>query len=89
MLVSQNLGFVSQKLEFGSQILGNPKISENSCKLPMFCAGGRPKPKHFHCTMNVAVINAGGGWSLAGPAAAVHGDDGEEPSPQQQQQAAA
>ena len=26
---SQNLGFRSQKLEFGSQILGNPKISEN------------------------------------------------------------
>ena len=34
MLVSQNLGKVSQKLDLVSQILGNPKISENSCKLP-------------------------------------------------------
>ncbi len=34
ILESQNLGFGSQKLEFASQFLGNPKISENSCKLP-------------------------------------------------------
>ncbi len=33
------------------------------------CTSGRPKPKHFHSTMNVAVIDYGGCGSLARPAA--------------------
>ncbi len=45
------------------------------------CASGRPKPKHFHSTMNVAVMDDGGGGSLARTAASADGDYCEEQLP--------
>ncbi len=45
---SLNLGFSSQKLEFGNQNLGNPKFSENSCKLPSLL--------HPHLQRGIATI---------------------------------